>query len=256
MGTTVHVGVLVFVVVLETINHHLRALRRSTVIEPDERMAVDLLRKNREIATDLRKVLGTDADGFVPGIGTRIRIAGLVHGIATERCRSVNRATLFCGLRLGNNLRGIPRCRRGRCRDIAELRHKFRFGSCRSFHGVEPCIARIAAVGKRCRRGRLVAIGRKRMFPVECGSLVDGSSPLGGAHSLSRRSILHFGCRGSCSISTVRQVGKVLICQLLQFSRIGNSGEFFQRSGIWIIRNHSIRQPLRLRELQWRRRQG
>ena len=255
MGTTVHVGVLVFVVVLEAVNHYLRALRRSTVIEPYQRMTVDLLRKNREVATDLRKVLGTDADGFVAGIGAAVCRARL-HGIATERCRSVDRASVFCRLGLGKDLRRIPRCRRRRRRDIAELRHKFRFGNRRGFHGVEPGIGGIAAISERSRRSRLVAIGRKGMFPVECGSLVDGSSPLGGAHSLSRRSILHFGCRGSCSISTVRQVREVLICQLLQFSRIGNSGEFFQRSGIWIIRNHSIRQPLRLRELQWRRRQG
>ena len=219
-------------------------------------MPVDLLRKNREVATDLRKILGTDADGFVAGIGAAVSVAGLVHGIASERSRSVYRTSVLCSLRFGHDLRGVTLCRCGSRRNIAELRHKFRFGNRRGFHGVEPCIARIAAISERSRRSRLVAISRKRMFPVECGSLVDGSSPLGGAHSLSRRSVLHFGCRGSCSISTVRQVGKVLICQLLQFSRIGNSGELFQRSGIWIIRNHSIRQPLRLRELQWHRRQG
>ena len=68
VSATVNVGVFVFVVVLETINHYLRALRRCSVIEPNERMTVNLLRKNREVVANLCKRLGTDADGIVARI--------------------------------------------------------------------------------------------------------------------------------------------------------------------------------------------
>ena len=252
--TTVDVRVFVFVVVLEAVNDLLRPLRCCSVIEPNQRMTVDLLRKNREVGTDLGKCLGTDADRFVSGICARIcRVA--LSGIATERSRSVHLAVLLSGLSLGNDFRRVSVSRGLRYRNIALLRQKLRFRCCRGFNSVEPCVCSVSAVSKRCRGHRLIAVGRKRMFPVKGWRLVDGCGTLGGTYALCCRSILCFGSSGGC-ISAIRQIREIRVCQLLQFSRIGNSGEFFQRSGFWIIRSHSIRQPLRLQGLRLRRRKG
>ena len=245
VSATVNVGVLVFVVVLEAVNDDLRALRRCTVIEPNERMAVDLLRKNREVRTDLGKRLGTDADGIVARICAAVCRTRL-HGIATERSRCIDLAASFGSLRLGHNLRGVTLSRCGGCRNIAQLRCKLRFGNRRGFNRVEPGVCRTSAIGKRSRGCRLVAIGRKGVFPVEGWSLADGCGTLSCTDALSGRCILRFGSGGGCCVCAIRQIREIRICQLLQFSRIGNSGEFFQRSGFWIIRSHSIRQPRHL----------
>ena len=253
--TTVDVRVFVFVVVLEAVNDDLRALRRCTVIEPNERMTVDLLRENREVRTDLGKSLGTDADGIVARICAAVCRTRL-HGIATERGRCIDLAVCFGSLRLGHDLRGVTLSRCGGCRNIAQLRCKLRFGNRRGFNRVEPGVCRTSAIGKRSRGCRLVAIGRKGVFPVEGWSLADGCGTLSCTDALSGRCILRFGSGGGCCVCAIRQIREIRICQLLQFSRIGNSGEFFQRSGIWIIRSHSIRRPLHLRELQLRHQQG
>src|SRR5690606_7377124 len=60
-----HIGVFVAVGVRYGIDDGLRLLRRSAVVEIDQRLAVDLTRQDREIATDRLDIVGTAFDFLV-----------------------------------------------------------------------------------------------------------------------------------------------------------------------------------------------
>ena len=65
MQAAVHIGVLGGVGMLEAIEHRLRLLRRSCVVEIDERLAVNRHGEDRKILADAADVIGAVGDGFL-----------------------------------------------------------------------------------------------------------------------------------------------------------------------------------------------
>ncbi len=89
VGGAVDVGVLVLVEMREAVDHRLRLLRRRGVVEPDQRLAVDLLLQDREVAPDR---------------------------IASKGARAIAELARSCGYELGGCL---PRGSRGAARHEA-----------------------------------------------------------------------------------------------------------------------------------------
>src|SRR5262249_6220611 len=63
--TAVHVGVFFRVGLLNTVEHGLRLLRRSSIVEVDKRLAVNLTRESGEVRAYARDVVGTVGHGGV-----------------------------------------------------------------------------------------------------------------------------------------------------------------------------------------------
>jgi len=59
MRSTMDVGVLVLIEILEPIDHALRLLRSRCVVQPDQRAAVDFLAQDGKVASD-----GLDIEGI------------------------------------------------------------------------------------------------------------------------------------------------------------------------------------------------
>ena len=60
MGTTVDVRVVILIIVADLVDDLNRLLRRGTVVEPYEVVAVHLLMQNREVLLDLLRVQRID----------------------------------------------------------------------------------------------------------------------------------------------------------------------------------------------------
>ena len=58
MQATMHIGIFVGICMADRINHRLRLLRRCTIVEIDQWLAIDRARQDREILANSFNIIG------------------------------------------------------------------------------------------------------------------------------------------------------------------------------------------------------
>ena len=101
MCTAVHVGILMCVIVTDSVDDLLRALGRGTVVQPYQRLSVDQFRKDRKIITDLRQGLAADADRIISRGSLLTGYICRCHPVTTKGCGCIDPAVILLSLRFG-----------------------------------------------------------------------------------------------------------------------------------------------------------